>query len=277
MRRRGAVAGVGAVLLLVCAWTAIAAWGTPASPPVIVIKAPRDGSVTHDQTVTVEGTVTVHQDTPPGQKVTATLNGKPLKLGVESALKYDFEASLTLTKGTNELTVTANDAMGGESTKTVTVKYVPGKAPPAAKPTKKQCVSDKRGDSHDHLTHMDLVRACAERRGGKVIFSVTTAHRPPHIHDSFGNPAAPCIEYSKGEKVEPHITPIQSCGDGSLRGWTMHHWPKVPFSISGKVSKWKVPLKYLSKSSFQWRAYIANGWNYADKAPNKGYLTFVVK
>jgi hypothetical protein len=254
--------------------SAVAAWATPERPPVIVIKAPKDGSVTHDQTVTVEGTVTVHQDTPPGQNVTATLNGKSLPLNVQSALKYTFKASVDLKKGSNEITVGANDAMGGESSQSVTVKYVP---PAPVKPTARQCVDDRGGDSHDNFTHMDIVSACAQRRGGKVIFSVTTAHRPPHVHDGFGNPAAPCLEYSKGEKVEPHITPIQTCGDANLRGWTMHHWPKVPFSISGKVSKWKVPLKYLSKSSFQWRAYVADGWNYADKAPDKGYLTFVVK
>jgi hypothetical protein len=37
------------------------------------------------------------------------------------------------------------------------------------------------------------------------------------------------------------------------------------------------PLKYLPKRSFKWRAYLSNADHYVDKAPQKGYLTFVVK
>jgi hypothetical protein len=144
-------------------------------------------------------------------------------------------------------------------------------------PTRRQCVSDKNGDSHDRFTHMDIVRACAQRRGGKVIFSVTTAHPPPNIHDSFGNPAAPCIEIPRVPPGHGGPAPIQTCGDAMLRGWKMHNWPKVPFSISGRVSKWKIPLKYLPKKSFEWCAYISDADHYRDKAPNRGYLTFVLK
>jgi hypothetical protein len=71
--------------------------------------------------------------------------------------------------------------------------------------------------------------------------------------------------------------PIQSCGDARLRGYTMSNWPKVPFGISGRVSTWKVPLRYLPKPSFRWRGYLANGYRYAEKAPDRGFLTFVVR
>lgn len=110
-----------------------------------------------------------------------------------------------------------------------------------------------------------------------MIFSVTTAKPPPKIHDGFGNPAAPCIEIPRMPTGSPGPAPIQTCGDAMLRGFTQHFWPKVPFGISGRVSKWKVPLKYLPKQSFQWRAYVSDADHYRDKAPSKGYLTFVVK
>ena len=263
--------GIFILVLVGAAAFALTARASATHPPKIAIKSPEEGETVTSPTATVKGTVTVAGQDGPGTPVTITLNGRNLRPDVRGSVKYDFEGTVSLKKGRNELTVTVDDGDGGRTSKAVTVKYAP------IQPTRSQCVSDRAGDSHDNFTHMDIVRACALRRGGKVIFSVTTAHAPPHIHDGFGNPAAPCIEYSKGEKVDPHITQIQSCGDANLRGWTMRHWPKVPFSISGKVSKWKVPLKYLSKSSFQWRAYIAKGWNYADKAPDKGYLTFVVK
>jgi Glucodextranase, domain B len=273
MRPPGVTQGGGALLAAGLLLLAIPLANASPAPPSVVIKSPRDGSVVHTNTVLVEGTATVSEDAP-GQKVTASLNGKPLRVGVEGPRKYSFEATATLHKGANELSVIVRDTNSGETTQSVTVTYKPKKPTP---PTTKQCVSDKKGDSHDHFTNMDIVQACAKRRGGRVIFSVTTAHRPPNIHDGFGNPAAPCIEYSKGARVEPHITPIQSCGDASLRGWTMHHWPKVPFSISGRTSTWKVPLKYLSKTSFQWRAYISDADHYRDTAPNKGYETFVIR
>jgi hypothetical protein len=263
--------GISLAVIGCVAVFAIAAQASATHPPTVVITSPKEGEVVTEPTVTVKGDVTVAGQNGPGTPVTITLNGHNLRPDVRGSVKYDFEGTVTLKKGPNELTVTVDDGDGGRTSQTVTVKYAP------VMPTKSQCVSDRAGDSRDHFTHMDVVRACARRQGGRVIFSVTTAHAPPHMHDGFGNPAAPCIEYSKGEKVEPHITPIQSCGDARLRGWTMRHWPKVPFSIGGRVSKWKVPLKYLSKSSFQWRAYVADGWNYADKAPNKGYLIFVVK
>jgi hypothetical protein len=46
---------------------------------------------------------------------------------------------------------------------------------------------------------------------------------------------------------------------------------------AGASAAWKVPLEYLPKRSFKWRGYVANGYSYVDKAPQKGYLTFLVK
>jgi hypothetical protein len=237
------------------------------APPKIVISSPKNGETVNTPTVIVKGKFTVAPFDGPSPPIVAMLNGKKLNTSVNGAVSYDFQGDASLKKGANTLTVTVNDGNGGESSSSVTVKYV------KILPTRRQCVSDKRGDSHDHFTHMDIVNACAQRRGARVIFSVTTAHSPPNIHDGFGNPAAPCIEIPRPSGPAS----IQTCGDAMLRGWKMHYWPKVPFEISGRVSKWKVPLKYLPKKSFEWCAYVSDADHYRDKAPNKGYLTFVVK
>jgi hypothetical protein len=250
-----------------------AAGASSASPPRIEISTPKDGAVVHTPSVTVKGTFTVAPFPGPSPTVSATLNGKKLKTGVNSRVSYTFEGTATLHRGANELTVVVNDGDGGESKAAVSVRYAPIRPP---SPTRHQCVGDRRGDSHDHLNHMDIVRACALRRGGKVIFSVTTAKPPPNVHDSFGHPAAPCIEIPLAAPGAPGPYPIQSCGDAQLRGWHMHVWPKVPFSIVGRVTKWKVPIKYLPKGSFLWRAYLSEADHYRDKAPNKGFLTFVL-
>lgn len=262
---------VGAVLLATLG-LALAARASVDKPPQITISTPKDGEVVQEPSVEVKGTFTVAPFNGPSPKVSATLNGAKLEVGVEGSVKYDFQGTATLKKGSNTLTVEVDDGNGGKSSKSVTVRYVPVVA------TKSQCATDRRGDSHDHFTHMDLVRACASRRGGKVIFSVTTAHRPPHIHDSFGNPAAPCFEIFRGAPLgHGGPAPIQSCGDAQLRGYTKSRWPKVPFRISGKTSTWKVPIKYLPKGEFEWRAYVADGYHYGDKAPDKGFLTFILK
>jgi hypothetical protein len=154
----------------------------------------------------------------------------------------------------------------------------PGTPKPLGPRTKFQSVKDKRGDSHDTFTHMDLVGASARRKGRIVIFKVTTANPPPHQHDSQGNPAAPCLEVPLGHGAGPgqhHRSAIQTCGDARLRGYTMKFWPKVPFSISGRTSTWRVPLKYLPKRQFKWRAYVADGWNTSDVAPNRGFKRFI--
>jgi hypothetical protein len=267
-RRLGA-AGFGALLL--CALLAAAACASSTVPPTIVITSPRDGESVSEPTVTLAGKVTVAPVDGPSPRVTATLNGKPLRLDVAGRVAYEFRSEVRLKKGSNELTVAVNDGNGGESSKTVTVAYEP------VLPTKRQCVADKQGDSHDRLTHMDIVQACATRRGAKVVFSVTTAKPPPHVHDGFGNPAAPCVEIPRAPPGHGGPAPIQTCGDARLRGYTVRNWPRVPFAIHGRVSTWKVPLKYLPQGSFEWRAYVSDADHYRDKAPDKGFLSFAVR
>lgn len=260
------MAGAG-LMALGCLWLASGAPASSTAPPKIVISSPKSGEAVTTPTVTVKGSFTVAPVDGPSPKVIATLNGKKINTSVNGRVSYDFQGIANLKKGANTLTVTVDDGNGGESSASVVVKYK------KILPTRRQCVSDKNGDSHDHFTHMDIIGACAQRRGGKVIFSVTTAHAPPNIHDGFGNPAAPCIEVLR----EDPLHELQTCGDATLRGYTMHYWPKVPFSISGHVSKWKVPLKYLPKKAFEWRAYVSDADHYRDKAPDKGFLSFVVK
>ncbi|MDX6590402.1 MAG: Glucodextranase, domain [Solirubrobacterales bacterium] len=271
LRRLRSVIALGVAVVAICATLPSIVGASSEAPPKIAISSPKTGAVLHTSTVEVTGTFTVAPFNGPSPQVTATLNGKRIKTGVRGPVSYDFEGEATLRKGSNAVTVGVNDGNGGESTATVNVTYAPIQA------TRHQCVSDRSGDSSDHLTHMDIVRACALRSGARVIFTVTTAHPPPNIHDSFGNPAAPCIEIARTAAGQPGPAPIQSCGDGRLRGWTMATWPKVPFSIGGSVSKWKVPLKFLPKRSFHWRGYIGNADRYVDKAPNKGFLNFVVR
>jgi hypothetical protein len=263
-------AGLGVVL----AWGvgALAAWGSATSPPKVAITTPKDGAVVTEPTVKVAGNFTVAPVDGPSPHVSATLNGKAMNISVNGRVSYDFNGTATLTKGLNKLTVAVNDGNGGQTEAAVTVKYTP------LVPTRHECVSDRRGDARDKIDHMDIVRACASRRGGSVVFKITTAKPPPNIHDSFGNPAAPCFEVFRGALLgHGGPAPIQSCGDAQLRGWKMNTWPKVPFAISGRTSTWKVALKFLPKRSFQWRGYLSNGDQYADKAPNKGFLTFVVR
>lgn len=262
-----AMATFAVFIALGCVLLAPSAPASLTAPPKIVIASPKNGETFNTPTVTVKGSFTVAPFDGPSPRVSATLNGKKISTSVNGRVSYDFQGDASLKKGANTLTVTVDDGNGGESSASVTVKYV------KILPTRRQCVSDKNGDSHDRFTHMDIVRACAQRRGGKVIFSVTTAHAPPNQHDSFGNPAAPCIEILR----EGSLHEVQTCGDAMLRGYTQHNWPKVPFSISGRVSKWKIPLKYLPKRSFEWCAYISDADHYRDKAPNRGYLTFALK
>lgn len=266
---RLALALVSIAALAGCTQVATAA-ASSTNPPKITIATPRNGEVLTQPTVTVKGSFKVAPFDGPSPKVSATLNGKQIETSVNGSISYEFRGTASLKKGSDELVVAVDDGNGGTSTASVTVTYKP------LRPTRRQCVSDKRGDSRDRRTHMDIVTACAQRRGAKVIFSVTTAKPPPNIHDSFGNPTAPCLEILRASPKHAGPAPIQTCGDATLRGYTLHNWPKVPFSISGRVSKWKVPLKYLPKKSFQWRAYISDADHYRDKAPDKGFLTFLV-
>jgi len=271
-RYRGARLTTSGVLclLVLCTWASAAA-ASAESPPKVTISHPSDGAVVHNSTVEVAGVIAVAPVDGPGKDPTATLNGRRLRVSVRGSVKYDFEGKVGLAKGANELTVEADDGEGGQSSASVTVTYRPVRA------TRSQCVDDRRGDSSDRLTHMDIVRACALRRGARVVFKITTAKPPPNVHDGFGNPAAPCFEIPRTSGGGPGPAPLQSCGDAKLRGYTQHFWPTVPFSIAGRTSTWKVPLKYLPKRKFKWRAYVGDGYRYADKAPQKGFLTFIVK
>jgi hypothetical protein len=255
------------LLMIAAGGGAATASASVEKPPKVTIESPKEGAVLHSASVKVQGKITVAPFDGPSPKVTATLNGKPIETAVNGPVSYDFHGTADLVKGRNALTVLVNDGNGGESSATVNVTYKP------LHPTRRQCVTDENGDSHDRLTHMDIVKACARRRGGKVIFSVTTAKPPPKIHDSFGNPAAPCLEIPR----TPPMAAIETCGDARLRGWKMNVWPKVPFSISGRISTWKVPLKYLPRRSFKWRAYVADADHHRDDAPDKGYLNFIVR
>ena len=152
------------------------------------------------------------------------------------------------------------------------------KGPAKAKPkplgprTKRQVVKDKHGDSR---CSFDLTRAAATRKGRTVVFQVTVAQRMG-AHDGFGNPITPQLEfpYPKSQGGSGR-TPIQVAGDGRLRGYTQHYWPRVPHTVGAHTVTWKIPLKYLSKRSFRWRAISNDGYKVCDAAPNKGYKTFI--
>ena len=270
-RRMFSVAAAGLGAVVACGLLALAANGSTTSPPKILITTPKNGAVVTQPTVKVAGSFTVAPFNGPSPHVSATVNGRPMSISVNGPVSYDFAGKAALVKGPNKLTVVVNDGDGGIAEATSTVKYTP------VLPTRHQCVTDKRGDARDKIGHMDIVRACAIRKGSSVVFKVTTAKPPPNIHDSFGNPAAPCIEVLRGSPRSPGPAPIQSCGDAQLRGWKINTWPKVPFAISGRTSTWKVALKYLPKRSFKWRGYLSNADHYVDTAPNKGFLIFVVR
>src|SRR5690348_13436942 len=134
LSRRGLAPAVAAIAaLLIGAW-AVGAWASAAKPPQIAFTSPKDGTVTQEQPIEVAGIVTVAPFDGPSPRVTATLDGRPLKLGVRGAVKYDFETKVSLDKGANEITVEVDDGDGGKASKSIAVRYVP------VKPTRKQCV-----------------------------------------------------------------------------------------------------------------------------------------
>lgn len=140
-------------------------------------------------------------------------------------------------------------------------------------PTKRQVVQDRRGDARSSLCRpLDIVKATATRKGSRVVFQVTSASALTQ-HDGFGNRISPQMEFPW--PGSPRRTPIQLGSDGSLRGYTMRYWPKVPHAVRGRTITWKVPLKYLAKGSFRWRAVCLDGYRVGDAAPNRGYRTFV--
>jgi hypothetical protein len=112
----------------------------------------------------------------------------------------------------------------------------------------------------DHLAVVVAVKSCGQ----------------PHVHDSFGNSAAPASKSHAcpGARRPGPAANLRRCGAARI------HRPflaKIPFGIQGRISTWKIPLKYLPKKSFEWRAYISDGDRQPDRAPDKGFITFIVK
>jgi hypothetical protein len=164
------------------------------------------------------------------------------------------------------------DAVDAHYEKTLKiVKPTAPKAKPLGPPTKRQVVKDRR----DGNASCDIRQVSAKRSGRTVVFSVVNK-TPLNQHDGSGIPITPQMEFpwpkSQGGSGR---TPIQMGGDGSLRGYTMKFWPKVPISVNGRTVTWKVPLKYLSKRSFKWRAVCLDADHVRDAAPNRGYKTFI--
>lgn len=149
----------------------------------------------------------------------------------------------------------------------------------AGKATRYQVVHDRRGDNRspgfDYPMNFDLVSASAKRVGNNVVFSVTSVQAIT-MHDSSGNPVAPCVEIPYTVKPGP-ITPVQLYPSGNIAGVTgyMHDWPTIRTTIHGATISWTVPRKYLFAGGFLWRATAGCNPKYpADVAPNKGFETF---
>jgi hypothetical protein len=144
----------------------------------------------------------------------------------------------------------------------------------AGPPTHYQAVHDPRGDAHSSFQFpelFDLTLATAKRAGSAVVFSITSP-QPLHLHDSYGNLVAPCIEIPFGA---PQHYPMFLFGNGQLSGYTQHNWPKMAVHVSGTTISWTVPKKYLFKYGFLWRATSGcDPSHLADLAPNKGFKTF---
>jgi hypothetical protein len=233
--------------------------------------------------VTCSGTAVAHA---PGETETLAATDYGIAAGQTESILFDPGSTTTrklasLSKVGIRLDPSPQPSQSIEGTLDVKHETADDNSPVARKPrrhrepTRFQSVTDRRGDSHDSLTHMDIVGASARRRGRFVVFTITTAKPPPNIHDGFGNPAAPCLEIPKqlGRRPGPHA--IETCGDAKLRGYTMKYWPKVPFHISGRTSTWKIPLKYLPKRVIHWRAFVGGDVQHLrDAAPDRGYKKF---
>jgi hypothetical protein len=82
-------------------------------PPTLNVSAPTDGLVTNSATLTVSGTTNDATSSP----VTVTVNGTAVTVGSGGA----FSTTLTLTEGSNTITVIAKDSAGKTTTVTRTV------------------------------------------------------------------------------------------------------------------------------------------------------------
>lgn len=84
-------------------------------PPALSVTSPTDGLVTNQPTVTVTGTTNDATSSP----VTLTINGESVTVTSSGT----FSHVVTLTNGTNTITVVATDAAGKSTTVTRTVTY----------------------------------------------------------------------------------------------------------------------------------------------------------
>ena len=87
------------------------------TPPVITISSPEDGSETSNDSVNISGVIT---DDLSGV-ASVTLNGNSLTLNSDGS----FSTTVSLTEGTNTITITATDKAGNKATKTITITYTP--------------------------------------------------------------------------------------------------------------------------------------------------------
>ena len=142
------------------------------------------------------------------------------------------------------------------------------KRKPLGPPTKRQVVRDRRGDSHGCFS-LDIVKATATRKRRAVVFEIFNA-APMTQHDGFGNAITPGLELPR---ARGHASQVGS--DGSLRGYRMRYWPKVAHRLTATTISWTIPLKFLPKPTFRWRAECLEGYHVRDAAPDKGYKTFV--
>lgn len=84
-------------------------------PPTLSVSSPSDGYITNKNTITVSGTTNDVTSSP----VTVTVNGKAVTVGSNGT----FSTDITLTSGSNTITVIAKDSAGKTTTITRTVKY----------------------------------------------------------------------------------------------------------------------------------------------------------
>lgn len=86
-------------------------------PPTLSITSPTDGLVTNKATVTVSGVTNDVTSSP----VTVTVNGKTVTVGSDGK----FSTTVSLTVGSNTITIIAKDSAGKTSTVARTVEYDP--------------------------------------------------------------------------------------------------------------------------------------------------------
>lgn len=89
-------------------------------PPAIIILTPKNNSIVSDSAISLAGTIEHDFG-----KVSAALNGQPLELKKMGVNTYKFD-SLVSFNGNEEIkniTVTATDALGQQSSKSITVRY----------------------------------------------------------------------------------------------------------------------------------------------------------